>query len=141
MSVTHASDYLPAVKFLLREDYFRFRVVSNSMNPSLKPGDLAKVEEYSPSKFRAGETLLVLVNGQLICHRLVRWYSDEKNQAWVVTKGDASTSEDSPVPANQLVGRVVRVFNPRIFHQLVWRLKRILGSLRASLRSTHAGEK
>lgn len=121
--LTHSAAVAP---LLIRQGKIRFRVVSDSMSPCLKAGDLVMLEPTDPKALRNGEIIVVSKGEALLCHRLVRWFEQE-GARWVVTRGDRVWSEDTPVPIEQVVGRVVKIYKPRIFHRLVWRLKRGLG--------------
>ena len=113
-------DVLP---LLLRQGKIRFRIVSDSMNPVLRAGDLV---ELKPAELKAGEIVVFSRGEVLIGHRLVRSFEKEGTQ-WVVTKGERSLTEDLSVPAAQVIGRVTKIYKPRVFHRVVWRMKRRLG--------------
>jgi len=116
------SDYLSVAGPLLQQGKLRFRVISNSMAPALKAGDLVKLSPACPGKLSVGQMVVVSLTGQLICHRLIRSFSRD-GQRWMVTKGDQVTGEDPPVSAEQIIGIVSSCTRPRIFHRLLWRLR------------------
>ena len=99
------------------------------MSPALRPGDLVEIKEAFRERLCPGQILVVNRNNTLICHRLARIFEDEAGRWWVVTRPEKSTVEDPPVAIEQVVGKVTRVLPPRLFHQVVWHLKRWGGNL------------
>ena len=88
--------------------YQVYGILTDSMYPAYKPGDLIYVAEVSASEVRPGEVITYamgtstdLVNS----HRVVR--IDKESSAFI-TKGDAGGSEDmEPVAFARLKGKVV----------------------------------
>ena len=118
--------YISVASLLLQQGKIRFRIVSDSMSPVLRPGDLVELEAAKPAELKAGEIIVFSRSEVLIGHRLVRSFEKEGTQ-WVVTKGERGPNEDLPVPTAQVIGRITRIYKPRIFHRLVWRMKQRLG--------------
>ncbi len=82
-------------------------VVSGSMRPVFEVDDMILYQERARSEYREGD-IIVYVRQEagkepmLITHRTIEVGGDH-----VVTKGDANTIADEPVPFGQVVGRVV----------------------------------
>ncbi len=77
------------------------RIVSGSMQPTLRPGDLVTVEQAKPE---VGDVGAFLVANQIVVHRVVaRWHTP--GGAFVVHRGDAS-ERTGLCREHQVVGRV-----------------------------------
>ena len=121
---------------LLRQRRYRFRVCSDSMMPALRPGELLQLEPTSYEQLAAGDLVAARVGEILVCHRLVRSYTDEQGVRWLVTKGDRSAYEDDPIRTEQGIGRVARVIRPPLWNLMLWRARmraaRVLEGWRSS---------
>ena len=117
------SDHLAVADLLLRHGHFHFRVCSDSMMPALRPGDLLHLEPARYEQLAAGDLVAARVGATLICHRLIRSYTDEQGVRWLVTKGDRSPDEDDPIRAELGIGRVARVIRPPLWSLMRWRMK------------------
>jgi len=82
----------------------RLKVAGCSMLPALRPGDVVLVERAESHEFKAGDVVQIVLDGHLVCHRLIRGQG-----GGFVTRGDASPHADPPVEADQILGRVSRV--------------------------------
>ena len=68
---------------------------------------------------RVGEILLVLQRGKLVAHRAVRVLDSEKGRRWI-TQGDSCLTEDAdPIPAEDILARVVGVVDKEGFRSLI----------------------
>jgi phage repressor protein C with HTH and peptisase S24 domain len=85
-----------------------------SMSPALSDGDRLEVAPLAAPP-RAGEIVVMRRGSRLITHRLI-----SLSEGLAVTRGDACSSDDPPVPAADLIGRVVRVRRHRLWHR-IWR--------------------
>lgn len=84
--------------------YKCYTVVSPSMEPEYKVGDLIYVKEVDPATIKEGDVITFIVNEDLAIgtHRVVR--VDAENQRFY-TKGDANDVEDAePVHFNNVIG-------------------------------------
>ncbi|MBU2666329.1 signal peptidase I [Actinoplanes bogorensis] len=94
-------------------------VVSGSMMPRIRPGDVISAAAPPPTHVEVGT--VVLVNdpahpGELLMHRVIRL--DEAGR--MITKGDANPTADStPVPMDHLVG-IPRIRIPYIGLPYLW---------------------
>jgi signal peptidase I len=120
------------------------RALGGSMFPWIRPGDLLFVRKCEFETISRGDVILFEQGGRFFAHRVIRRVllagvesRSNKNHA-LVTKGDALDGEDSPVSADQFLGRVIRVHRRRrhIDLQSLWRT--LLGRVLARLSSKSA---
>jgi signal peptidase I len=82
----------------------RLRVSGTSMTPAVRPGDVLAVEKASFSQVDTGEIVVFARDGRLVAHRLVA-----KTECHLITRGDRTRRNDSPVSVAEFVGRVTDV--------------------------------
>lgn len=80
------------------------RVRGYSMFPSLRPGDLIRVEPVDLATLRPGDVILFRAGNLVITHRLLQW-----KDGFLITKGDAAPCLDRPLSPAEVAGRVVEV--------------------------------
>lgn len=88
-----------------------YTVLTQSMTPGIQPGDMVALEKVDPKLIRVGDRVTFMPNPNdpsLITHRVVSAYSTNGKMMFR-TKGDANDSEDDPIEAQQIVGRVMYV--------------------------------
>jgi signal peptidase len=87
----------------------RFRAPGTSMHPTIRHGDLITVEPVAASNLKRGDIILYRLQNGFIAHRLVN--IEERNCCGLnfFLRGDASTTCDSPVKPQQVLGKVVWV--------------------------------
>ena len=81
-----------------------FTVITGSMEPVYKVGDLIYVKEVDPNTIKVGDPITFLLNEDLVVatHRVVRIDAEKQH---FYTKGDANEIEDSdPVHFNNVLG-------------------------------------
>ncbi len=83
-----------------------FRAAGHSMLPAIPPGQLVRLVHATIEDVQPGDVIVYVERGRLVAHRLVR--KTQRGRA-IVTRGDAHLACDRPVPAIQLLGRVVDV--------------------------------
>ena len=89
-------------------------IISGSMSPEIEIGDLVLVKRTNPEEVQLGDVLMFREQHARISHRVIEIREDERGQPLFVTKGDANANPDSdPVIAEQVMGKVIRVF-PKI---------------------------
>jgi len=89
------------------------------MHPTIKEGETITVVPVAPFDIKRGDILLYLVDRRVIAHRVI---SIERKKGEAMTqpptlsphqlfllRGDASTTCDDPVEAQQVLGKVVSV--------------------------------
>ena len=84
--------------------YQCYTVISGSMEPVYKVGDLLYVKEVDPNTIKEGDAITFILNEDLVVatHKVVR--IDKENQRFY-TKGEANEVEDSePVHFNNVIG-------------------------------------
>src|SRR5512143_1975364 len=89
---------------LQEQGILRLRVISNSMLPTLRPGDEVIVQPASLGSLQRGDLVVVQHETELITHRLI----EVSAQGWR-TKGDHCTAADPVWPAAMILGRVVAI--------------------------------
>jgi len=90
-----------------------------SMRPLIPPGGVVRVEPARATDVRPGDVVLVEAGGHLICHRLVYVAAGR-----AVTRGDAATDCDAPLPADAIIGRVAISPSPHALYCAVRALLR-----------------
>ena len=103
---------------LLRQGYgVRFYAKGLSMHPTIKDGEMITVEPVVASQVKRGNILLYHNGRSLVAHRVVRIANktsllDLQSSVlgtFFILRGDACSSCDEPVQADQALGRVVCV--------------------------------
>lgn len=85
--------------------YQSMAVLSGSMEPEIKVGDIVYAKEMETDELKTGDIITYRLSGTtLVTHRIVEIDTENK---WMITKGDANDVVDtSPVLYEQIVGRV-----------------------------------
>jgi hypothetical protein len=87
----------------------RFRAHGRSMHPFIKDGDILIVEPMNGTLANTGDVIFYrLPFGPLVAHRLIR-VEHHENTIVLITKGDSLNYYDTPIPAKQVIGKVVCV--------------------------------
>jgi signal peptidase I len=95
---------------LLSQGYgVRFRPGGLSMHPTIRDGEPVTVEPIEASRVKRGDIILYKTERGLVAHRVVRIERGGDGDRVFYLRGDASTSGDAPVMAEQILGRVVVV--------------------------------
>jgi signal peptidase I len=84
----------------------RFRAPGTSMHPTIRHGDLITVEPVASSKLKRGDIILYRLQNAFIAHRLVNIETGNGCGLTFILRGDASTSCDAPVGAQQVLGKI-----------------------------------
>ena len=106
----------------------KFKALGTSMLPSIWPGDTLIVQREDATGLVAGDVAVYLRFNRLFAHRVVRLVNEPVVS--LVTRGDAMESDDPPVLAHEIVGRVARIVpGPRLAH----RMRRTLAVLRNAM--------
>ena len=101
---------------LLRTGHcIHFRAEGQSMQPTIRDGDMLTVEPIALEQVRAGDVLLYHAARGPLVHRVVRVVQMQKcgaaadSGSSVILRGDASDTCDDPVPVSRILGKVVQV--------------------------------
>ena len=86
--------------------YRMFTVVSGSMDPVYKVGDVLITKEIKKEELKVGDdvTFNNLSENMIITHRVIRINEEEG----IVTQGVANQIQDSPIEYSQILGKVVK---------------------------------
>jgi signal peptidase I len=110
MSRSIFSPFVEVSSDLLSRGYrVRFRASGGSMQPAICDGDFITVDPASPSCLVPGTVVVYRQRNRLFAHRLLRIESDRSGAPVFVCRGDAASSNDAPVAADQILGEVGRV--------------------------------
>ncbi len=80
--------------------YRSFIVLSGSMEPKIKPGDVIWVKKTHMKELKEGDILTYISEENFITHRIKKIEGNS-----LVTKGDANNVEDSPIKSSQVYGK------------------------------------
>lgn len=89
-----------------------FRVSSGSMEPALAVGDIIVVQACDGSTVKENDIVSYLsdsgeTTGQIVTHRVFKAPYQKGDSIYLVTKGDANPTEDRPILATQIKGRLL----------------------------------
>lgn len=100
-------DILKRARFeLSRNHTVLLRVSGSAMRPAIEDGDLVTIDPVSAQSVRSGDIVLYQsLRDTALIHRVVRLEQRAAGR-FVVTRGDASTALDVPVPVHHVMGRV-----------------------------------
>lgn len=103
-------DLLKRARFeLSRQNPVQLRVSGSTMRPSLEDGDLVTIEPLNSQSVRPGDIILYQsLSDTALIHRVVRLEQRSAGR-YIVTRGDASSTADVPVPIHHIMGRVTSV--------------------------------
>ncbi len=128
---------------LLRQGYgVRFYAKGWSMYPTIKDGEMITIEPVVPSQVKRGDILLHHNGRGVIAHRVVRigrrkaLLSPQNSVLGTlfILRGDASSTCDGPVEADQVLGKVVsverdgRLIDLGGWKSMVWYASHLCGS-------------
>ena len=103
-------------------DYRTLNMLTGSMSPAIKPGDVVIDDVVAPRELRAGDVVTFPDSrrrGRLVTHR-VRSVAVANERAYVVTQGDANNaSERWSAPADGELGRVAYTI-PKVAYLRQW---------------------
>ena len=74
-------------------------VISGSMWPVLRRGDMVLIREIAEEDIKIGTVLIFNHNDGITIHRVIKLFGDT-----IVTRGDANTSDDDPITYADVVG-------------------------------------
>src|SRR5579864_3822098 len=86
----------------------RLPTVGTSMVPAIHPGDVLSVQPVDPKDVSPGDIVVYAREQVLIVHRVVQTSADS-SEPYLVTRGDRLRRDDMPIPAGEVLGRVVSI--------------------------------
>ena len=87
--------------------YTILNVLTGSMEPSIKPGDIAIVKLTDQESINIGDIITYRSDESLVTHRVID-IQKESGTTLFITQGDANnTIDEEPVSPNQLIGSYV----------------------------------
>ncbi len=86
----------------------RLRTVGTSMVPAIHPGDVLSIQPVNLKEVSQGDIVVYAREHMLVVHRIVRTSADAR-EPYLVTRGDRLLRDDTPIRADELLGRVVSV--------------------------------
>src|SRR5437879_4418519 len=104
-----ANDALRVADALMRGGRVSLRVHGTSMQPWMRPKDIALIRQISIENVRCGDVVLFRRENQLFVHRIVE-KRGPLNAARLFSKGDAHPTSDGVVQEQELLGRVMRIY-------------------------------
>lgn len=85
------------------------RMSGSSMRPAIEDGDLITILPVSDALIKPGEIVLYQSRfDTAVIHRVIR-IDRSSSERMVVTRGDAASQNDTPVPLDRVLGVVKRV--------------------------------
>lgn len=80
-------------------------VLSGSMEPEIKTGDLIFLHNVDTAELQKGDVICYLTSGKAVTHRIIEVTHGEDGSLRYITQGDANNVEDRlPVSADQVQG-------------------------------------
>ena len=101
--------------------YKFYSVLTGSMEPTIKVGDLVMVKETEPELIKVGDVITFSSesSSNVTTHRVVE-ILNKNNEIKYVTQGDANNTTDPlPIKSNQLIGKVNKVI-PTVGKTMYW---------------------
>lgn len=78
----------------------------HSMYPVINSGDIVTL--IPSNKYSKNDIVLFSINSELILHRIVCTFTCAGHE-YFITKGDANSYDDEPIPSKQILGKVVQI--------------------------------
>lgn len=103
-----ADDALRIAGALKRRGRISLRVHGTSMQPWVRPKDIAMIRQISMENVRCGDVVLFRRENHLFVHRIVE-KRGSLNSFQLLSKGDAHPTSDGVVHQQELLGRVIRI--------------------------------
>ena len=94
---------------LRRGTRVRFHAKGQSMQPTIRDGEVLTVVPIAPSDVQRRDIILYRAVSGLIAHRVVEITKKQGHAVAFTLRGDALGTCDAPVPAEQLLGKVIAV--------------------------------
>ena len=80
----------------------------NSMLPTLKEGEVYKLELCTNSDIKEGDIIVYYVGEILVCHRVIKIFHSKSDQVFFKTKGDNCAEADPyAITSNMVIGKII----------------------------------
>ena len=103
-------DFLEQARQMLSRSLpIELRMSGTSMSPAIEDGDIITIEPITDEPVKQGD--IVLYHSRFdtaVIHRVIR-LERASSERGIVTRGDAASHNDTPVPLHRILGRVRRV--------------------------------
>ena len=103
-------DFLEQARQLLSRSLpVELRMSGSTMSPAIEDGDIITLEPFTDESVKQGD--IVLYQSRMdtaVIHRVIR-LERSSSERCIVTRGDAASHNDWPVPLHRILGRVKRV--------------------------------
>ena len=119
-------------ELLARGVHVRFRADGSSMYPTIRDTETITVASTEASAIRRGDIVLYRQGHGVIAHRVRRIESLPDGGRTFVLRGDAADSDDAPIGAEQILGKVLFVDRASRRVALAGRWARLRQAVRAS---------
>ena len=82
-----------------------FTVLTGSMNPKIKPGDIVVIREVESNSIEVGDVITYYIDNMYVTHRVYE-VINKGNEILFKTKGDANNTVDSEaISESQIIGK------------------------------------
>jgi signal peptidase I len=115
----------PVTEALHARGIVHLRVISGSMSPWIRPGDVLTIRRAWTGELSPGAVVLYARQGRLIVHRVLRRCGSDDFPS-LVTKGDALPNSDLVVSGTEVLGRATYIVRGRCLinletrRQIIW---------------------
>lgn len=91
---------------LSRNAPLEIRMSGSVMSPAIEDGDIVQLEPVAPNELKPGDIILYhSLHDTAVIHRVIR--IERSASDWIVlTRGDAASQNDAPIPWSRVLGRV-----------------------------------
>jgi signal peptidase I len=83
------------------------RVITNSMEPLIKPGEMILIEKIQPQHVSFGDIIIFQVHDVFVAHRVIRKYLID-SRLFFLQKGDKG-GHAMEIPEDWVIGRVIAI--------------------------------
>jgi signal peptidase I len=100
--------YELSTELLASKHSVKLRLGGFSMYPSLKPGDVATIEQCPLTALKPGDVIAFKVQNRWIAHRLIK---KEEAEGIIIlhTRGDSCLNMDKPIKADSYAGKIISI--------------------------------
>jgi signal peptidase I len=97
-----------AILFLQKGETVQIPLSGHCMKPLLSENDLVTIQPMKAENIKCGDVAVFQIHGELKAHRFLRFKIIDEN-TYLITKGDRRLHCDSPVPSENLLGKITQV--------------------------------